>query len=377
MRRPIVVLALITVFVIQACSSDSDPTQPELPSSDAAAFAAAESRKGGNGNGTAKVDICHLNNAGDYVVHNIAETAVNGHRGHGDGFPGEDVPGQSAKFLGDCQPVEVGPGKDVIGVSGGAVVSANEIAVLTLPPGAVSEWTLIGIEPDDLPEFPGAAAGTGFRFSPDGIRFEAPVTVTIRYSDTGILTYPEGQATIGPVETLLRFFKFEDGNWQAPEGTADSGTNTVTASLDGFSGGKLGGPTWEKVCALDPDNPGCEPLPACYHYLGWGTLRFVNTEGVELNREDHDLSIRFLKTPLSNGKAGTIFRADGVGYCLKNVSDLRARMYGSGCNAPLGTIRWTRDPAKIGGASVRMVGPQPGDHPDTGVYFDFRAVCAQ
>ena len=50
-----------------------------------------------------KVDICHRTGAGFYVLINISVSAEPAHIAHGDGRPGQPVPGQpSRRFTSTC-----------------------------------------------------------------------------------------------------------------------------------------------------------------------------------------------------------------------------------------------------------------------------------
>jgi hypothetical protein len=64
----------------------------------------------------AKVDVCHSEGNGSYHLINISENALPAHLAHGDGLPGDPVPGmEGKKFAGDCSIVDavtVEPGYD-------------------------------------------------------------------------------------------------------------------------------------------------------------------------------------------------------------------------------------------------------------------------
>ncbi|HSP73155.1 MAG TPA: hypothetical protein VLN26_12345, partial [Gaiellaceae bacterium] len=72
--------------------------------------------------GTVKVDVCHLQGNGSYNLINISEKAVPAHVAHGDGLPGDPVPGVAGKIFGaDCS-FEVAP------LSGYEVVTSPAMA---------------------------------------------------------------------------------------------------------------------------------------------------------------------------------------------------------------------------------------------------------
>lgn len=54
-----------------------------------------------------KVDVCHLTETGSYILINISENAFQAHLDHGDGGPGDLVPGMPGKkFAPDCSVVD-------------------------------------------------------------------------------------------------------------------------------------------------------------------------------------------------------------------------------------------------------------------------------
>lgn len=56
---------------------------------------------------TSKVDVCHATGNGSYVMITISDKAARKHVKHGDGAPGDAVPGMDGyKFGNDCQPTE-------------------------------------------------------------------------------------------------------------------------------------------------------------------------------------------------------------------------------------------------------------------------------
>jgi hypothetical protein len=62
------------------------------------------------GAGGIKVDVCHYEGNGTYHMINISENAFDTHVAHGDGSPGDPVPGMEGyKFDETCVPVPAGP----------------------------------------------------------------------------------------------------------------------------------------------------------------------------------------------------------------------------------------------------------------------------
>ncbi len=57
-----------------------------------------------------KIDVCHREGNGSYHLINISERALSAHLGHGDGQPGDPVPGMAGKvFAEDCSVVDAAP----------------------------------------------------------------------------------------------------------------------------------------------------------------------------------------------------------------------------------------------------------------------------
>lgn len=58
-----------------------------------------------------KVDVCHLTNGGNYNLLRVSASALSAHLGHGDGQPGDAVPGLEGFIFGEnCTPtVDVAP----------------------------------------------------------------------------------------------------------------------------------------------------------------------------------------------------------------------------------------------------------------------------
>lgn len=58
----------------------------------------------------AKVNVCHSEGNGSYHLINISENALPAHLGHGDGQPGDSVPGLDGKiFAEDCSVIDAAP----------------------------------------------------------------------------------------------------------------------------------------------------------------------------------------------------------------------------------------------------------------------------
>ncbi len=86
---------LLTGFVWMACSQE---TSLNAPGDQTVRFAASKPAP--------KVDVCHLTDNGTYKKIKISGNALQAHLNHGDGAPGEAVPGDpSMVFAADCSPV--------------------------------------------------------------------------------------------------------------------------------------------------------------------------------------------------------------------------------------------------------------------------------
>ncbi|MBI4521078.1 MAG: Ig-like domain-containing protein [Gemmatimonadetes bacterium] len=126
--------------------------------------------------------------------------------------------------------IQEGTGIAFIGREGGTVRSSDGRVTLLIPLGAVPEETAIGIQPpaDALPDDAFYLAGTAFDFLPDGMRFAQPVTVTIAYAQANV------PANVR--ESELAIHKLIDGAWsEVPGSVVDAETNTIAASIMGFS----------------------------------------------------------------------------------------------------------------------------------------------
>lgn len=56
-----------------------------------------------------KVDVCHLDDMGNYILINISENAFQAHVDHGDGGPGDAFPGMPGyMFADDCSAMAIG-----------------------------------------------------------------------------------------------------------------------------------------------------------------------------------------------------------------------------------------------------------------------------
>jgi uncharacterized protein YjdB len=129
----------------------------------------------------------------------------------------------------------------LMGVSGGVVATANGVAKVTFPAGAVASNRTITIDPVLNPvASPLLVAGTAFDFGPSG-NFAQPVSITISYAGTTV-----------PVATdaaKLRLHRLTGGVWvEVPGSTVDVNAKTVTGQTGSFSTyAVLGKPTVQET----------------------------------------------------------------------------------------------------------------------------------
>jgi hypothetical protein len=131
--------------------------------------------------------------------------------------------------------------------TGGTVSTSNGTSV-TIPAGALSVSTpiTVGTESNAV-SVPGAAlVGTVYRFGPEGTQFAKPVTVTLAFDPTKVLsgntsanivivTAPVGSSTFTALATTIvdsthvsaETTHFSDFVAAVPDGTADFGTPTL------------------------------------------------------------------------------------------------------------------------------------------------------
>jgi len=93
-----------------------------------------------------KVDVCHLNDLGEWQVNSVSGNgnAVQAHLNHGDGLPGDPVPEMEGySFDDNCVPVSDGdPGIDIEKLTNGNDADgANDADVPQLAPGETVVWT--------------------------------------------------------------------------------------------------------------------------------------------------------------------------------------------------------------------------------------------
>ena len=108
----------------------------------------------------------------------------------------------------------------------GLYTSADGLASVNIPEGALSESTEITVDP--AAEAPEGYFDQAFHFGPDGTSFTKAVTITIQYDPSDLPS--EAQ------ESELVLGTYEDGEWKLLEGsTADTKNHTVSGQTLHFS----------------------------------------------------------------------------------------------------------------------------------------------
>lgn len=132
---------------------------------------------------------------------------------------------------------------DFVGAEGANVEvvdssSPLEGVSLEIPPGALAEPALISIvAAEALPEVPvrGAFAGEVLELKPEGLTFDAPVTLTLPYNDVNNDGIIDG-TSIDEQFVSAGFFNEETGLWEKLKVVdRDPLNNTVSAEIDFFS----------------------------------------------------------------------------------------------------------------------------------------------
>lgn len=122
-----------------------------------------------------------------------------------------------------------------IGTTGGTATSDDGKVTLSIPPAALSATRSITIAPAS--RSPSSNIGTAYKFGPDGLTFDQPVTISIKYDESDL---PAGFSETGLVLSRL----FNDFSWYEMIGArVDEINNTVSFDTYSFStyGLKIGG----------------------------------------------------------------------------------------------------------------------------------------
>lgn len=191
-----------------------------------------------------KVDVCHREGNGSYHLINVSENALPAHLAHGDGLPGDPVPGmEGKKFAEDCTVVDAGP-----------IVTVGENATPTAGmriKGSPGPDVYLGVEDlgvgtnrvqaDAGNPLPDGTYGLTFGFDQvaNAITLVGPGTVNLTYDfdekpapscapadwDAMIITVRDSRNNGGAGLQNVMLDGFSLGNFAPPDGTPDvSGT---------------------------------------------------------------------------------------------------------------------------------------------------------
>lgn len=113
-----------------------------------------------------------------------------------------------------------------IGAGGGTITSADSRVVLTIPAGALSKETEIGIQPitNEVPNGIGAA----YRFSPDGTTFAKPASLTFHYDPRMVSANSPEAFRIATQGTDRRWYR-------TPDVSVDTNAHTISTEMPHFS----------------------------------------------------------------------------------------------------------------------------------------------
>lgn len=119
--------------------------------------------------------------------------------------------------------------EETVAPEGGVISSDGGKVTLTVPSGAVSEETPITVTPVEAPPSdPLLVPGTAYDFGPDGLTFQEPVTMELRYDESSVRQ--EG------TEARLRLHRWEGSAWRpVPAGRVDLAGDRVSAEVTSFS----------------------------------------------------------------------------------------------------------------------------------------------
>ncbi len=113
-----------------------------------------------------------------------------------------------------------------IGPEGGRLATPDGVVQLVLPAGAVTQPTTITIQP--ITNHTPNGIGKAYRFSPDGLQFDKPATLTFQYTDD--------QVTVNEAEGLKVAFQGEDKAWYNVAGVqVDTQQKRISVPMAHFS----------------------------------------------------------------------------------------------------------------------------------------------
>jgi len=142
---------------------------------------------------------------------------------------------------------------DNVNETGGTVTTGSGNAKVNIPAGALSTDTSISISGgEETPEtdIPTFQTQTGkeavsliYSFNPEGIMFNVPVEITLKYSDRGI-----NENTID-----IYFYNKLTSQWEAQDATCDTSLNECTLNVSHFSYYIAGAESINIECSSDSD----------------------------------------------------------------------------------------------------------------------------
>lgn len=124
------------------------------------------------------------------------------------------------------------PSTTTIGASGGTAVSFDGRLTITVPAGALSTDTPIGIQPISN-KAPLGISGAAYRLTPEGITFNTPVELKFNYNGLDLQN--------APADFLWITTQAADGSWEAARRSVVNTSNqTVSVNVPHFSDWALG-----------------------------------------------------------------------------------------------------------------------------------------
>jgi len=152
--------------------------------------------------------------------------------GGGGGSSGEQGSGAQGSG-GTAQPTPTAVGTNfgsastgTIGATGGTLSSLDSGLTVSIPAGALTKDTIIGIQP--ITNNAHGKLGIAYRMTPDGLKFSNPVSLTLKYDDAEL----NGTSA----DALGVAFQTADGYWQwVSDPVIDTTAKTITVTTSHFS----------------------------------------------------------------------------------------------------------------------------------------------
>lgn len=138
--------------------------------------------------------------------------------------PGNAQPNEPPK----ASPVGAPAGDPItatIGAAGGSIESADHRITVTIPAGALTADTAIGVQPIENTD--AAGFGTAYRLTPNGQKFAKPVTLAFAYTKNDL------DSTIA--QSMKIAFQDKAGLWEVQKTTVDTAAKTLTITSTHFT----------------------------------------------------------------------------------------------------------------------------------------------